>query len=89
MPGYVGRVGLIDPMSHRFCADCNRVRVMSDGMIRPCLGSNEEFSLKEALEQSDDKALLAVIDEAIALKPETHCFDEGFAAKKTMRHIGG
>ena len=89
MPGYVGRVGLIDPMSHRFCADCNRVRVMSDGMIRPCLGSNEEFSLKEALEQTDDNALHAVIARAIALKPETHCFDEGFSAEKTMRHIGG
>ena len=89
MPGYVGRVGLIDPMSHRFCADCNRVRVMSDGMIRPCLGSNEEFSLKEALEQADDSALHAVIARAIALKPETHCFDEGFSAEKTMRHIGG
>ena len=89
MPGYVGRVGLIDPMSHRFCADCNRVRVMSDGMIRPCLGSNEEFSLKEALEQTDDSALHAVIARAIALKPETHCFDEGFSAEKTMRHIGG
>ena len=89
MPGYVGRVGLIDPMSHRFCADCNRVRVMSDGMIRPCLGSNEEFSLKESLEQADDYALHAVIARAIALKPETHCFDEGFSAEKTMRHIGG
>jgi len=89
MPGYVGRVGLIDPMSHRFCADCNRVRVMSDGMIRPCLGSNEEFSLKEALEQTNDSALQAVIARAIALKPETHCFDEGFSAEKTMRHIGG
>ena len=89
VPGFVGRVGLIDPMSHRFCADCNRVRVTSDGMVRPCLGSNEEFSLKEALEQDDDEALNQVIARAIALKPETHCFDQGFAAEKTMRHIGG
>ncbi len=89
MPGSVGRVGLINPMSHRFCADCNRVRVMSDGMVRPCLGSNTEFSLKEALEQDGDEALNQVIAEAIAHKPETHCFDEGFLAEKTMRHIGG
>ena len=89
MPGHIGRVGMIDPVSHRFCADCNRVRVMSDGMLRPCLGSNEEFSLKEALAQEDDRALLAVIAEAIAKKPETHCFDEGFSAEKKMRQIGG
>ncbi|NLI53366.1 MAG: GTP 3',8-cyclase MoaA [Clostridiales bacterium] len=89
MPGYVGRVGLIDPVSHRFCADCNRVRVMSDGMLRPCLGSNEEFSLKLALKSGDDEALTQVILRAIRLKPETHCFSEGFAAEKNMSHIGG
>lgn len=89
MPGYVGKVGLIDPMSHRFCADCNRVRVMSDGMLRPCLGSNEEFSLKEALEQESDDALYAALAKAIALKPQTHCFDTGFSAQKTMSRIGG
>ena len=89
MPGYVGKVGLIDPMSHRFCADCNRVRVMSDGFLRTCLGSNAEFSLKEALEQEGDDALHAIIAHAIAQKPETHCFDAGFSAQKTMSRIGG
>ena len=89
LPGAIGRVGLIDPVSHRFCADCNRVRVMSDGMLRPCLGSNEEFSLKEALVQEGDTALIAVIAEAIKHKPETHCFDEGFTAEKNMSRIGG
>lgn len=89
MPGYVGKVGLIDPMSHRFCADCNRVRVMSDGMLRPCLGCNEEFSLKEALEQEGDDTLIRQIRKAIALKPSTHCFDTDFTAERTMSHIGG
>ena len=89
IPGYLGRVGLIDPMTHRFCADCNRMRVMSDGMVRPCLGVNEEFSLKEALEQKDDHMLNAVIADAIAHKPETHCFTEGFSAGKNMSRIGG
>lgn len=89
IPGYVGRVGLIDPLTHRFCADCNRVRVMSDGMLRPCLGSNEEFSLKEALEQESDALLNAVIAQAIEKKPETHCFEEGFSTEKNMSRIGG
>lgn len=89
LPGSIGRVGLINPMSHRFCTDCNRVRVMSDGMLRPCLGSNEEFSLKDALEQADDDALVRAILHAIAQKPETHCFDEGFTVAKNMSRIGG
>ena len=89
VPGYLGRVGLIDPVTHRFCADCNRVRVMSDGMLRPCLGANDEFSLKEALEQKDDSLLDAIIAEAILHKPEMHCFDAGFSAEKNMSRIGG
>lgn len=89
MPGYVGRVGLIDPVSHRFCADCNRVRVMSDGMLRPCLGSNEEFSLRPALKSGGDEALMQLIRRAIQLKPESHCFGEGFTAEKNMSRIGG
>ena len=89
LPGAIGRVGLIDPVSHRFCADCNRMRVMSDGMLRPCLGSNEEFSLKEALEQQSDAMLDEIIARAILQKPETHCFDAGFSAEKTMSRIGG
>jgi len=44
--GYLGRVGFISPISHRFCASCNRVRVMSDGTFRSCLGDNLEISLK-------------------------------------------
>ena len=89
MPGYVGRVGLIDPVSHRFCADCNRVRVMSDGMLRPCLGVNEEISLKKALKSKDDAALITAVREAIRLKPEAHCFNAGFSANKNMSRIGG
>ena len=89
IPGYLGRVGLIDPVTHRFCADCNRMRVMSDGMLRPCLGANDEFSLKEALAQSSDEQLDEIILEAIAKKPETHCFDEGFSAETNMSRIGG
>ena len=89
LPGYVGRVGLINPMSHKFCDACNRVRVMSDGMLRPCLGQNTEVSLKEALASGDDVALLDVIQRAVWQKPETHAFDDAFCAEKHMSRIGG
>jgi len=89
MPGYLGRVGLINPVSHRFCDSCNRVRVMSDGMLRPCLGQNMEVSLKEALESGDDAALLETIRNAIWQKPKAHAFDEPFVSDKTMSRIGG
>jgi hypothetical protein len=33
--------------------------------------------------------LKEIIEHAIAQKPETHCFDEGFSAEKNMSRIGG
>lgn len=87
--GYAGRVGFISPMSHRFCGDCNRVRVMSDGMLRPCLGDNAEVTLKPALQLQDDTELVRVIRETIWNKPGTHSFDAAFHAEKNMSRIGG
>lgn len=89
LPGYTGSVGLINPVSHRFCDSCNRVRVMSDGMLRPCLGQNMEVSLKEALESGDDVILLETIRNAIWNKPKAHAFGEEFVSDKTMSRIGG
>jgi len=86
--GYQGRVGFISPISHRFCADCNRIRVMSDGMLRPCLGHNEEISLKAAL-AAGDEALVDAIRDAIYAKPAGHHFEDGFIPEKTMSRIGG
>src|SRR5450759_2493016 len=47
--GYKGRIGLISPISHQFCGDCNRIRIMSDGTLRPCLGRNDEVDLLPAI----------------------------------------
>jgi cyclic pyranopterin phosphate synthase len=42
--GYRGRIGFISPISHQFCGECNRIRVLSDGTLRPCLGRNATSS---------------------------------------------
>ncbi|MFR1716746.1 MAG: GTP 3',8-cyclase MoaA, partial [Butyricicoccus sp.] len=34
MPVWKGKIGLIRPMSHRFCADCDRIRVTADGRLK-------------------------------------------------------
>lgn len=89
VPGYMGRVGFIDPVSHRFCRRCDRVRVTSDGMLRPCLGSNLEISLREALEDPGGAALAETIRRAVLQKPESHGFDGEFHANRNMSRIGG
>lgn len=86
--GHQGRVGFISPISHRFCGDCNRIRIMSDGMLRPCLGDNLEFSLKDALTGSDEE-LLKTIRDAIYAKPVGHHFEKKFKSERNMSRIGG
>ena len=86
--GFVGRVGFISPMSHRFCADCNRIRVTSDGKLKPCLGSNVEIPLRDAMAQGD-QTLLETIRQAIWNKPEGHHFERRFDSARSMDKIGG
>lgn len=85
--GFKGRVGLITPVSHNFCHECNRIRLLSNGKIRPCLGNNSEFDLLEVLD--DESALYERVREAILAKPEAHLFNCGYGKFHGMNNIGG
>ena len=86
-PGWAGRVGLIRPMSHRFCAGCTRIRVTADGRLKPCLHSVDEVSLRGLEGGALREAILA----AIALKPAHHGMDGAHASEsaRAMNEIGG
>jgi cyclic pyranopterin phosphate synthase len=88
LPGFAGKIGLIRPMSHKFCNDCNRIRITSDGMVKSCLGENSEISLLPALAGSD-KMLEETLLEAVSRKPRGHNFDNNFASERGMNRIGG
>lgn len=67
------RIGVIPPMTHKFCSRCNRLRLTCDGMLKTCLHSPVEFDLKTALrENEDDGPLTDVIIAAVHSKPEAH-----------------
>lgn len=69
--GAQGTVGFISPVSARFCADCNRLRLTADGHLRPCLLSSREVDVKEALRgAASPKELAELFRQAVALKPE-------------------
>ena len=87
IPGYKGRVGLISPISHQFCGDCNRIRIMSDGTLRPCLGRSEELNLLPAINDGYE-ILKETIREAIYNKPCGHEFGK-MRLERGMSHIGG
>ncbi|WP_195267188.1 GTP 3',8-cyclase MoaA [Eubacterium sp. 1001713B170207_170306_E7] len=88
LPGAPGSVGLINPISHRFCSDCNRIRLTADGKLKPCLHSDEELDVA-ALRQAG-RSYREILEMAVSAKPERHHIDECETIKKrNMNEIGG
>lgn len=56
--GEQSRVGFISPMSHNFCADCNRVRVTVEGRLLLCLGNEHSADLRSVMRGGDERALI-------------------------------
>ncbi|MBB3175087.1 cyclic pyranopterin phosphate synthase [Endobacter medicaginis] len=83
------RLGLITPMSHNFCASCNRVRISCTGRLYLCLGHEEGTDLRAALRSgADDAGLRALVDDALDRKPWRHDFAIGPALPPTLsRHM--
>ncbi|HHW94253.1 MAG TPA: GTP 3',8-cyclase MoaA [Clostridiaceae bacterium] len=83
----IGRVGLIRPLSCRFCHECNRLRLTSDGQLKPCLLSDLSIDLKTPLRNGED--LQPYLDRTLSLKPEKHHVEEGNSTSLPMHRIGG
>lgn len=86
-PGATGTVGFISAMSNHFCANCNRLRLTADGNVRPCLFSDAEYSVRDALRRGDDMQVLSIWRDAVAHKPQEHAIIEG--TQRFMSQIGG
>ncbi|HIW34871.1 MAG TPA: GTP 3',8-cyclase MoaA [Candidatus Paenibacillus intestinavium] len=68
--GGVGSFGLIHPISNHFCANCNRLRLTSDGHMKPCLYWMDELDMKPAL--GDLEAMRNLYYKAMQIKPQNH-----------------
>lgn len=86
-PDGKGTVGFISAMSNHFCASCNRLRLTADGKIRPCLFSDEEVDVKEAIRSGSEEAIDKAISEALGIKPDAHHEERG--TERRMSQIGG
>jgi GTP 3',8-cyclase len=84
-----GKIGFISPLSCKFCADCNKIRLTSTGTIKPCLHSKEEINIKECID--NEVMLKAALKSAILSKPLEHHLEEEKKSRsvKTMYQIGG
>ena len=88
LPGALGNVGLISPVSAHFCSGCNRLRLTADGKLKPCLHSSAEYPIKGL----DKASMTAVMREAILGKPEWHGlldYANRSQAARSMNRIGG
>jgi len=89
LPGAPGRIGLISPLSdHQFCRRCNRLRLTADGSLRPCLMSDAEFPLRDALRAGEE--IDGLIRRAVEGKPRQHHLAEhAYPTGRFMTQIGG
>ena len=88
LPGAMGNIGLISPVSAHFCAECNRIRITADGKVKPCLHSSDEISIKGL----DASAMKETIRSAILSKPQWHgelSYASPSRARRSMNQIGG
>lgn len=68
--GAPGSIGVITPMTHTYCASCNRVRLTADGRLRTCLFGDSEIDLRTPLRALEP--LEPYFRRALAEKPKEH-----------------
>ena len=88
LPGALGTVGLIHPISQHFCNRCNRLRLTADGKLKPCLHGPEEYPIKGL----DKVGMVAQFQQAIFAKPPCHPLLSPTCpspAGRSMNQIGG
>jgi len=93
LPGAVGKVGFIAPISWHFCGSCNRLRLTADGKIKTCLFSQEEIDIKTPLRAgATQDEIINIFGQAVANKPSGHHLsakDHQNTCQRIMRAIGG
>lgn len=86
---FQGKIGFISAISHKFCENCNRLRLTADGMLRLCLQSREAIDLKYLVRHGKRTELTMAIQDALLRKPKEHHFEERKIETASMSQIGG
>ena len=86
------RVGFITGTSATYCKGCDRLRVASDGTLRPCLATNDGIGASSLARAGDAAGVAIAVADAWTMKPDGESFKgctETSAADVSMRGIGG
>jgi cyclic pyranopterin phosphate synthase len=86
------RVGFISGTSDTYCKGCDRLRVASDGTLRPCLATEDGVAAGGAARAQNAEGVAEAVARAWEMKPDGEVFKgctEESAARVSMRAIGG
>lgn len=94
LPGAMGTLGFITPMSQHFCGTCDRLRLTANGTLRPCLCDAAEVKVKDLLrsERSPEEikeTIRQAAHRAAQLKPFSGVENSVRSGARTMAQIGG
>ena len=83
------KLGFITPLSHNFCAGCNRVRIDATGVLHQCLGQSNSLDFRKILRDPSftEHDLLKKIKNSIKQKPEKHSFAYDLSKKNIKGRI--
>jgi len=82
-----GAVGIISPVTHGFCDNCNRMRLTPDGFLRGCLFSDERIGIKPLVRNDcPNEDIIAAFQAAAAQKGRRGDFA---GTRPQMHKIGG
>jgi cyclic pyranopterin phosphate synthase len=85
-------IGMITSVSAPFCRHCSRLRLTSEGKVRNCLFSQEEWDARAVLRSGgSDERLAELLFEAVRAKQEKHGCQSGRFSRtgRSMHQIGG
>lgn len=81
--GFLGKIGFISAVSHKFCHNCNRIRLTSEGYLKTCLQYDFGTDLRGLLRGgASDKELRLAVETAILKKPAGHQFERELGERK-------
>ena len=97
IPDFQFKIGFISAIDHKFCKDCNRIRLTATGGLKGCLCYEKQENLYEILKNDEigrkekEETVYQVLQTVIYEKPKMHHFEaEKFITEhNNMREIGG
>ncbi len=90
--GSRSRVGFISPLSNAFCANCNRLRLKANGMMKTCLHGKEDLDFRVLLRGGKSRdEIKERITATVFERPEQHFLNESSVPHNdfVMTAVGG